>query len=307
MRKRSVREGLPESLRLVRFEERKPLENLTFLWNGALVVAGKGYYKVYSGKNKPLSKVKINVALSGVSRCCDKFAAMGADGYAYIARDDGTLLMGVRADVIYDNTITLLRDGFIACHTGCAYFDFEGKEKWKFRNTSVFGRAVAVHNGYVYVPDSVLNVVHVLRLSDGTEVGQIQERDFTRDTLVCGNYLLVATEYSYLALYDITNPVEPRELWKVESDVYSTAWRAAFSPDCKYIVAAGKRNDLSGPLDYRDGLVVFSIDGEVLFETVLYEEEIPALDWWRDRLALALDKRTVEVYEFSAEKLKEFS
>ena len=86
------------------------------------------------------------------------------------------------------------------------------------------------YNGYWYVVDEDGKLMIV---KDGSVVKEISYGESALDTAVCGKYLAVSA-CCHLYLYDLSDPANPREIWRVGG--FDWAWQLAFSPNCKYIL-----------------------------------------------------------------------
>jgi len=123
-----------------------------------------------------------------------------------------------------------------------------------------------------------------LIVKDGSVVNEIGYGEGALDTAVCGKYLAVSTD-SYLYLYDLSDPENPRELWRVGG--VNLVFQVAFSPDCKYIAVADLLNHK---------LKIFDIKGNLVLEKD-FGKEVWSVAWWKDRIAVGLDGGDIYVYK----------
>jgi hypothetical protein len=210
------------------------------------------------------------------------FGFVNYDNYTYLFKGS-TFWKKVYVGGDYDYAITVLPNGFIACSERCAYFDFDGNKRWDVDVGRVENGPV-VHKGCVYVANWAWKKLLILNLSDGSTVNEISYGEGAWDTAVCGNYLAVGT-WRHLYLYDISDPANPRELWRVGE--FARAWNVAFSPGCRYIAVSDVGHFK---------LKIFDVNGKLVFERG-YETYVDSVAWWMDRIAVGVG-REVHVYQF---------
>ena len=267
------------------------IHSLAFSESGNLGVAPSDYCAyVFDPNGKLLNKICEKYAMSDVSYCCGKFGFINRDEHAYIMDERGNLIKKVRVGEDYDEAITMRSNGFVACWSRCALFNFNGKKKWDVGVGEV-DNGPAYYKGYWYMADRDWKKLLIIR--DGTIVNSISYREGAYDTAVCGKYLAVAT-YNRLYLYDLSDPENPKEVWKVGG--IDGGWQVAFSSNCKYIAVA----DING-----HKLKVYNILGGLMLEKYYgdqIEDDVTAVTWWKDKLAVGLNDGRVYVY--SMRKLK---
>ncbi|ALU11727.1 hypothetical protein EYM_04150 [Ignicoccus islandicus DSM 13165] len=200
------------------------------------------------------------------------FGFVNLDDYVYLFYENGTFWKKIAVGDSHDTAIVLFDKGFIACDGYCAKYDFNGNKYW---DTNVGGEVqdVVVHKGYVYAANHGSYKLQILDLDTGEIVKEISYDYYTGSVNACGNYLAVIADELYV--YDISDPVNPRLLWK--SVGLNVGWgehTPAFSPDCKYIAVADTRNMLN----------IFDINGDVVYSK--YMGGTWSVAWWRDRLAV---------------------
>jgi len=257
---------------------------LAFSTNGNLGAASvDNCYYVFDPSGSLLNKVCGGGGMSDASSFLDMFGFINADNYAYIANEDGTLWKKIHVDWNYDSAITMLPDGFVACFYNCAYFGFNGNKKWDV-DVGVVENGPSVYKGYVYVADADWKKLLVLRLSDGSEVKEISYDEDAEDTAVCGNYLAAVT-YTHVHLYNLSDPVNPKEVWNVGG--IGSCRQVTFSPGCKYIAIA----EWGG-----QKLRIYDIQGNEVLEKS-YGNEVTAVAWFEDRIAVGLRNGEIHVYE----------
>ena len=265
------------------YETGQMVSALAFSEDGLLGVASGRCAYILDQNGKLLNKVCGRYSMYDASYSNGIFGFVNADGNAYLFKGS-RFWKKVYVGGYYDLAITVLPDGFIACDKRCAYFDFNGNKRWDV-DVEWVDNGPAVHKGYVYVADHLGYKLLILSLEDGSRVNEIYygEWEWASDTAVCGNYLAVGTE-THLYLYDISDPANPRELWKVEG--FDVARNVAFSPDCKYIAVSDTEHQK---------LKIFNLEGNLVFEKE-YETEVREVAWWRDRIAVGLESGEVHVY-----------
>ena len=255
-----------------------------FSVNGNLGAASEdNCYYVFDPNGNLLNKGCGDWNMHDASFSNGKFGFVNLDGYAYIAYENGTLWKKVEVGS-YDWAITMLPNGFIACGSRCAHFDFNGNEKWSAYVREV-NHGPSVREGYVYVTSHEYqgigtNALHVFKLSNGSKVKEISYDEEAKDSAVCGSYLVVVTE-RHLYLYDLSDPVNPRELWKVIGGGH----QVTFSPGCDHVAVAGWGT-----------LKIYDVQGREVFEKSYGTWAIDAIAWWKDEIAIGLDNDEIHVY-----------
>ncbi|ALU11573.1 hypothetical protein EYM_02635 [Ignicoccus islandicus DSM 13165] len=227
-------------------------------------------------------------SMDDVSYLNNKFGFVNFDGYAYILNPDGTLWKKIYVGSDYGEAIVMLPNGFIACWYRCAYFDFNGNEHWDI-NVGVVEYRPSVYNNYIYIADMSWDKLIVVELNSGNIVKEITYDEPVDDTAVCGKYLAVTTDH-YLYLYEIDDPLNPRELWKASGFDNSGSYERggiAFSPDCRYLAVADRGNN---------ELKLFNVRGELVL-TKEFPSGVWSVAWWNDRIAIGLGNHEVHVYK----------
>ena len=278
-------------VQLWHYEVGDKIYDLTFSDNGHLGATSWDHCAyVFNQNGKLLNKVCGNGVMNGASYCCGRFGFINDDGYVYITDKDGNLIKRVDVEEDYSNVITMTEDGFVACWKRCAFFNFNGNKLWDLMVGDI-ENGPSYHNGYWYVADTWGKLLIV---KDGNVISEISYGDLTEDTAVCGNYLVVSTD-SHLYLYNIDNPADPKEIWKVEE--FNLANQVVFSPDCKHIAVTEIKNHKLKILDIEGNLVLEKEYNQ--YED--WRDQVWAVAWWRDRLAVGLGDEDIYVYKVIAE------
>ncbi len=268
------------------FKANAPVVSLTFSDDGILGVASWDRCVYFFNQDgSVIRELCVGSAINDISYCCGKFGFVTMTGYAYITDNYGNLLKEFNVGYYYE-AITLLPDGFIVCASWCALFDFYGNKEWVTPVGYVLN-GPAVVNGYVYAPGAYL---FIIRLSDGERVKSIDVGDTFIDTAVCGNKLAALASH-HLYLYDLSDPLNPVEIWSTDEIVYGS--QVAFSPGCNYIAVAD---------DGGHELKVFNSSGTLVFEKKydIYgdlDDRVLSVAWWGDKLAVGLYGGDLYVYE----------
>jgi len=215
-------------------------------------------------------------SMEGASYSHGIFAFVGWDNNVYLFKG-GKYWKKVKVDRDYRRAVTVLPDGFIACYEYCAKFTFDGEKVWDKRIGGIMFRT-AVHRGYVYVPDMWKRALLVFRLRNGETVNEIKYGEFASTAVVCRNYLAVG-EWNHVYLYDISDPKNPKELWR--KDGFGAITDIAFSPDCNTVAVCD---------EYNQRLVLLSSSG-YLVGKVECENEPLSVAWGRSVLAVELTNR----------------
>lgn len=210
-----------------------------------------------------------------------RFGFTNYDEHVYIMDEKGKLIEKVYVGSDYADAVTMRPDGFLACLSRCAFFDFSGGKKWEMGVGHVVN-GPSYYKGYWYVADTNLNEVLIVR--DGRVIGGMAYSDSALDTAVCGNYLAVVT-YSSLYLYDLSNPAVPKEVWKANE--FSMANQVAFSPNCNHIAVV----DWEG-----SAFDIFSIKGRLVFKE-RYDVSPISVGWWKNSTAIGFKDGTVGFYD----------
>jgi len=228
---------------------------------------------VFDRNGNLLNRVCGGDYMNDVSYCCGKFGFVNYDGYAYITDQNGDLVKKIHVRDDYDMAITMTKDGFVACCYRCALFDFNGNKIWDLDVERV-DNGPSRYQGYWYVADWYRNKLLIVK--EGEIIKEIYYDEEAYDTAVCGKYLAVGTKHN-LYLYDISNPTNPKELWKVGG--FKSALQVTFSPDCKYIAVADK---------YNKKLKIFNIEGDLILEKE-YQNRVYSVAWKNDRIAVGTE------------------
>ena len=195
---------------LWRYEVGDGVEGLAFSDDGKLGIASHDNCAYILDQNgNLLNMICGNGDMSDASYSNGTFSFVNGDDYAYLFNGT-TFWKKVYVGDGYDSAITVLPDGFIACAGKCVYLDFNRSMGWDVYVGWV-ENGPAVYERYIYVADHYWNKLLILSLSNGSIVNEISYWEHAWDAAVCGNYLAVGTS-SYLYLYDVSNPVNPREL-----------------------------------------------------------------------------------------------
>jgi len=243
------------------------------------VVSGKCIY-VFDQNGNLLNKICRNNYMESISYCCGRFGFVNLDGYVYITDQNGKLIKKVYVGGSYDYVITMTKDGFVACRERCAFFDFNGNKIWDLDVEHV-DNSPSYYKGYWYVADEYANLLIV---KNGSLVNTIRYCKYSlnytvcesvRNTAVCDKYLAVSTD-SHLYLYDLNDPTNPKEIWKVEE--FNGARQVAFGPGCEYIVVTD---------EYNQKLKIFNIEGDLIFEKK-YWNDVISVAWKDDRIAVSV-------------------
>ncbi|ALU11953.1 hypothetical protein EYM_06575 [Ignicoccus islandicus DSM 13165] len=268
--------------------------SLTFSENGNLGVSSLDSCAYVFDQNGNLLNKTCgcwNCYMGDVSYCCGKFGFINEDNKAYIFYENGTLWKKVDVGShYYHSAITIHSNGFIACRSYCAYLYFNGTRKWNVY-VGYVENGPSIHANYVYAADINGKSLCVLRLSNGAKVKEISYNEFVYDTATCSNYLAVSTLH-HLYLYDLSDPVNPIELWSSEGLNY--AIHITFSPDCRYIAVADYNNKK---------LKIFDIRGELVLEKG-YPNEVYSVAWWNDRIAVGLNSNEFRVYKIVFDQIQ---
>jgi len=182
---------------------------------------------------------------------------------------------------VIPNTIKVTNFGYMTCNRICEIRKFNRKLLWEVDVGLVIGKP-SYYRGYWYIPDWEWEKILVVR--DGSIVNEIKYGESAYSTATCGGYLAVTTE-NYLHFYDISDPENPVELWKIRG--LWKARRLVFSTDCRYIVVADTGNRK---------LKIFDINGNLIVEKE-FENQVRSVDWWRDRIAVATKRGYIYVYK----------
>jgi hypothetical protein len=254
------------------YETGQMVSALAFSEDGKLGVASGRCAYIFDQSGKLLNKVCGSRAMNNASYSNGIFGFTNDDGNAYLFKGS-RFWKEVHVGWKCDNAITVLPDGFIACQYRCARFDFNGNKKWDV-NVGYVVNGPAVRKGLIYIADS-WGKLHIISKIDGSEANEISYRESAYNIAVCGDYLAVGTEH-YLYLYDISEPANPEELWRVGG--FNIASNVAFSPDCRYIAVSDVKNRR---------LKAFSVYGKLMYEKE-YSAYVTAVAWWGDRIAVGL-------------------
>jgi len=216
--------------------------------NGKLLNKICGKYGIYDEK----------YGMYDISYCCGRFGFVNLDDYVYITDENGNLIKKINVGHDYKEAITMTEDGFVACRYKCALFNFNGNKFWDLEVGHVVN-GPSHYNSYWYVADK--GWLKLLIVKNGSVVNEIEYNEWAYDTAVCGKYLAVST-FSYLYLYDLSDPENPKEIWKVEG--FYGARQIAFSPNCWSIFVADKEGKK---------LKIFGINGRQTYE-IDYEGDV---------------------------------
>ena len=271
-------------LRKRTFEAEDRVLGLDFSDSGKLgIAASDGHAYILDAHGIPVFKGHAYLPMEDVSHCCGKFGFINQDGKVFMIDEDGYLLNKISVGVDYTKGITMTPDGFAVCGSGCAFFDHDGDKRWEIHtNLPLVQRGPSYYQDYWYIAEWIELVI----LKDGKIVNVMENSGCSNayiDTAVCGKHLAVLT-YRHLYLYDLSDPANPREIWKTGDFDY--ARQVAFSPDCKYIAVADKNNMK---------LKVYDINGNSVLEKG-YGSRVWSVAWWRDLIAVGVD-RLLHLYE----------
>ena len=270
--------------------------SLAFSEEGSLGVASGGTCAYVLDPNGHLLSSFCGLgSVYGTSYCCKRFGFVSDDGNVYIydlvKREWKSIELeevSLPALASYSRGITMLQDGFLASWFNLAYFDFEGRMKWKAELRYVL-KGPAIHKGYAFVPrvswpSYDKGALSVVKLSSGEEVRTLLFDSSLAQTKVWNNYL-PAIAKNGLYLYDVSSPESPRLLWSSRLG----GVEVAFSPDCNYLIVAKLRSK---------GIAIVRIDGTKVLERKL-SEWVDSVSWWNERIALGLFNGTVYCLEAS--------
>jgi len=262
--------------------------SIAFSDNGNLGVASAGNCAfIFDPNGNLLNKVCGNSGMADASYSNGRFGFINWDDYAYITDENGNLIKKVYVGDYYDEAITMTSNGFVACYSECAFFDFDGNKIWDV-DVGEVENGPSYHKGYWYVADWAWNKILVIK--DGSIVKEISYGEYTWDTAVCDNYLAVSTRY-HLYLHDLSDPRNPREIWNRGG--FDSAFQVAFSPNCKYIAVADR---------YNHKLKIYDINGNLVLEKG-YDDEVWSVAWWMDRVAVGLADGTLHTYRINRLKM----
>ena len=253
------------------------------------IVMGFCAYILDTESMKIVDKVCGKYAMRNASYSHGVFAFMNWYGHVHLFKG-GKYWKKVKTDWMYRKAVTVLPDGFVACDTYCAKFTFDGRKVWD-REIEMAGHKIAVHRGYVYVPNMWNKELIVLGLDDGDVVNKIKYGEAILTVTVCRDYLAVGGD-EHLYLYDIADPANPVELWM--KDGFYVVSDVAFSPDCNTMAVCDERNQR---------LVLFSLKGDFMGE-VEYDSRPLSAAWGRDVLAVeVLRNGKTNIYVQKLEKV----
>jgi len=316
---------------LFRHRVDKRLNAIVFSANGNLAIAMKSRCGlILDPRGEVLETVCGENKMSYVSYSNGRFGFITESGQVIITDEGGKVIKNLKIDRFYAKVIGMGPDGFVACNDSCGFFDFDGKMKWTVNAEAVLSNPV-YYGGYWYIPEYGAGVHIVKDKRYGTEKDALYHEDenivntvpikHVHYVDVCDEYL-VATSGDILYptnheihLFNIVNPVKPREMWKIDEtkkqDVMGMFGRAVFSPRCRYIAVIFNEvvnvDILGGDLYemYEGRVKIFSIRGK-LMHTLKFEEqlELSSLDWKGRRLAVGTNVLgTNTLYEFEIEKI----
>ena len=263
------------------------IEGLAFSDNGNLGASSwDNCAYIFDPNGKLLNKVCGIGDMDDASYSNGRFGFINHDDYAYITDERGNLIKKIHVGDAYDSAITMTSNGFVACWSRCALFDFNGNELWDV-DVGRVENGPSYYKGYWYVAD--IDWKKLLIIKDGSIVKEINYGENALDTAVCGKYLAVSTA-THLYLYDLSDPTNPREIWKrggLSGCGGNGCLRVTFSPDCKYIAVADTNN-------YK--LKIYDINGNLVLEKE-YDNEVWSVAWWMDRIAVGLNDGGIYVYK----------
>jgi len=274
-------------IELWHFNAGNAIHDLVFSDNGNLGVSSiNGCALVLDPKGKFLEGICRRGWMNDASFCCGKFGFINYDDHVYITDENGNLIKKVYVGR-YDKAITMTEDGFMACRYRCAFFDFDGNKLCDF-GVGWVRSGPSYYKGYWYVADG--NKKKLLIVKNGKVINEIGYGERAYDTAVCGRYLAVSTHY-HLYLYDLCDRENPNQLWEARG-----LWEAskiAFSPDCKHIAVANIKNHK---------LKIYDIEGNLVLDKEYnqhrsWHNEVWAVAWWKDRLAVGLANGDVYMYK----------
>ena len=265
--------------RIWSYETGDAIQGLAFSDNGNLGTSpqNKCAY-ILDPDGKLLNKVCGEKKMAGASYSNGRFGFINVDGHVYITDENGNLIRKIHVGNDYKHSITMTPNGFVACGDRCAFFDFNGDKLWDVDVLWV-ENGPSYYQGYWYAADWN----KLLIIKDGKVVKRIEYGEDSFNTAVCGKYLAVSTKY-HLYFYDLSNPKNPREIWKVEG--FNLASQVAFNPDCKYMAVADNDNQK---------LKIYDINGNLVLEKK-YDTYVISVAWWKDRIAVGPWNGRIYVY-----------
>lgn len=211
------------------------------------------------------------------------FGFVNQDDYVYLFWEGKASWKVIDVGYKHNRAIALYDYGFVACNNYCAKYDFDGHLIWEVEVGGEVEEAV-VHSGYVYLANKYGEKLQVLDLSLGQIVKEIEYDEAPSGVSVCGNYLAVTAKELYL--YDISDPADPKLLWKTKGlEIDSYQHSPAFSPDCKYIAVANSKKELR----------IYDVEGNWVYRRHL--PGIWSVAWWRDRISIGYKDGKVETYQ----------
>jgi WD40 repeat protein len=234
---------------------------------------GRGY--IFDKKGHLLNELKAHSWVTSVDAYNDIIAFV-ANNNVYLFKGT-TFWKKVEIESKYGYAIKLTKDGFIACWSGCAYYDYNGNKKWDLDVVFTMYNP-AIKGKYVYIPDNGEDEVLIVELNDGSLEGKVKVDDEEGLFGISANrnYLAVAT-WDYLYLYDVSDPVEPKRMWK--SGKYDGLLDVAISPDGRYVAATE---------EYGGRVMVYDMNGNKVSEMSGKTSMPRRLTWVGNELYVAL-------------------
>lgn len=261
--------------------------------------------------------------VNSVSYCCGKFGFIDRNGNVYIMDENGSLIKKIWIWYHYNNAVAMRPDGFMACGSECAFFDFDGNKKWEVDVGS--SSKPAYYKGYWYIPSGSLIIVKNGRIVNKISYGcnncnNEEEIDSgPAEVAICGKFLAVSTWY-YVHVYDLTNPENPKEIWKdgAFDENNEIPYRVAFSPDCKYLASIAGDGHWLNVYDIATGKILtgsfysddyieddydeyWPKDYDYTDYDYSYDWRATAVAWWKDRIAVGHFNDMLTLYQVSFE------
>ena len=263
------------------------VRSLAFSDTGNLGATIRKCGQVFDRDGRPLGKTCGGGEMSDASYCCGRFGFINADGHAYITDERGNLIKKIRVGSKYVDAISMAPNGFMACWSGCAFFDFNGKKRWK-ADVGVVSVSPAYYKGYWYVADRESKQLIVVR--NGRILSRISCDNEVGGLSVCGRLLAVASDYLYL--YDLSSPAKPQEVRRFGENI-NKGW-TAFSPNCRYVAVLSST---------RRKIEIYSVGGEKVSDEK-FKETAWSLAWWNNRIAVGFLGKKIRVFRVRYPPLK---
>ncbi|ALU12289.1 hypothetical protein EYM_02130 [Ignicoccus islandicus DSM 13165] len=259
-----------------------------------LVVAGDNCIYAYDLEGNAYWNECLDSPVTDLDLYGNRVAIATINGTVYL-RSDGELRKVIEGRE-FSYSVKLLRDSLIACNTTCALVDLRGNLIWK-REIGVV-TDLEVKGDYVYVAHGKAKGIggtpgfSVLSLRDGKVLFQkiewregesvykesVSSVDVCSDKLVLGGLIFVY-------LFNISNPLEPKLLWRKDFEGLLVASSVRFSPNCSSIAVASY---------YGRKVYFLDLGGNVIGE-LSFGDKVTDLDWKR-YLAVGLENGTFYLF-----------